>query len=560
MPALLARFAPRSERDPDLEAATASLAMNPVTGAFADPSHESAFAAQFFRKAYPAHVVLLTFCLASFTFIALTWPTELRVFTATVALLTALGLLGRALLHRMADTVGAQRMGSWTWTAIFISGCVTDIAGCIFARAAACTTLQDFLYPTMTLAIALTNGSHGMGFAHKFTLTAFPLVFSLVKLTVCYGERALALAFCEIGALGAGSAAAHMAELYLRYLYAEEERLEEEKRRLEVRNEQLQAEKERLLYDMQRRGHPIDDDNRSAIRRGLQGTHPSEAGGPAPSDSPPPSLPPGAPSSTAGESSIAPPPVSDAGSMSDMSEVEEAVTDLMGDEEVVLELQSSGCSAARAQGALQLELRGVLELQSSPPAGSEGGGESDGAKPPASLGAVPRAENVADVAVVHQPRVIAHRVQEAIDSTPQGQGGKRQRQGPHLQVGPRVGVLVGLPVRPPVKPSCGPLPESLDHGQGNRTPRQQALHVARQSLQVTRTDLEIFQVVRALSLALGSVRTESGTVKAVHAVLLQMNRPEMSEKEAYTSTGASMSNFKKWRRRIQHAELNLPPP
>ena len=119
---------------------------------------------------------------------------------------------------------------------------------------------------------------------------------------------------------------------------------------------------------------------------------------------------------------------------------------------------------------------------------------------------------------------------------------------------------VGLPVRPPVNPSCGPLPESLDHGQGNRTPRQQALHVARQSLQVTRTDLEIFQVVRALSLALGSVRTESGTVKAVHAVLLQMNRPEMSEKEAYTSTGASMSNFKKWRRRIQHAELDLPPP
>ncbi len=44
MPALLARSAPRSERDPDLEAATASLAMNPVTGAFADPSHESAFA------------------------------------------------------------------------------------------------------------------------------------------------------------------------------------------------------------------------------------------------------------------------------------------------------------------------------------------------------------------------------------------------------------------------------------------------------------------------------------------------------------------------------------
>ena len=85
--------------------------------------------------------------------------------------------------------------------------------------------------------------------------------------------------------------------------------------------EQLQAEKERLLYDMQRRGRPLDDDDdRSAIRRGLQAgrsqpyppslgdtgpdtdpdadpdADPSEAGGPAPSDSLP-TLPPGPPSS-----------------------------------------------------------------------------------------------------------------------------------------------------------------------------------------------------------------------------------------------------------------------
>ena len=73
--------------------------------------------------------------------------------------------------------------------------------------------------------------------------------------------------------------------------------------------EQLQAEKERLLYDMQRRGRPLDDDDdRSAVRRGLQAarsqpcpdTDPdadaSEAGGPAPSDSLP-TLPPGPPSS-----------------------------------------------------------------------------------------------------------------------------------------------------------------------------------------------------------------------------------------------------------------------
>ena len=92
------------------------------------------------------------------------------------------------------------------------------------------------------------------------------------------------------------------------------------------------------------------------------------------------------------------------------------------------------------------------------------------------------------------------------------------------------------------------------------TPRQQALQVARQSLQITRTDVDIFKVIRTLCLALGSTRTESGTVKAVHAVLLQLDRPGMSEKEAYTSTGASMSTFKKWQRRVRYAQLDLPPP
>jgi len=39
-----------------------------------------------------------------------------------------------------------------------------------------------------------------------------------------------------------------------------------------------------------------------------------------------------------------------------------------------------------------------------------------------------------------------------------------------------------------------------------------------------------------------------------------MARPGMSEKEAYRATGASMSNFKKWRKRVQYAQLDLPPP
>ena len=84
--------------------------------------------------------------------------------------------------------------------------------------------------------------------------------------------------------------------------------------------------------------------------------------------------------------------------------------------------------------------------------------------------------------------------------------------------------------------------------------------MARQSLQIAHTEVEIFQVVRDLSLALGPVLTESGTVKAVHAVLLQLDRPGMAEREAAALTGASLSNFKKWRRRVQHAQLDLPAP
>ena len=80
-----------------------------------------------------------------------------------------------------------------------------------------------------------------------------------------------------------------------------EERLDEGTRRLEERIEQLRAEKERLLYDLQLRGRPLDDgDDRSAIRRGLQ------AGSKfTPLYSPPPSLPPGPPSSEASWPSMA---------------------------------------------------------------------------------------------------------------------------------------------------------------------------------------------------------------------------------------------------------------
>ena len=149
----------------------------------------------------------------------------------------------------------------------------------------------------------------------------------------------------------------------------------------------------------------------------------------------------------------------------------------------------------------------------------------------------PAQANPDNVAVV-QPREIAHRLQEAVDSRPAE---------PHLPVGP------------PVGPSYCQPPGSLDHGQDSRRFRMQALHVARQSLRTTRTDEEIFKVIRNLSLALGSTRTESGTIKAVHAALLNLDQP-MAERDAAALTGASLSNFKKWRKRVQHAQLGLPPP
>jgi len=60
---LLTRAVPRSEHDADLEAAAANLTMgmHRVTGAFEDPSHESAFAAQLFRQAYLVHILLMGF-------------------------------------------------------------------------------------------------------------------------------------------------------------------------------------------------------------------------------------------------------------------------------------------------------------------------------------------------------------------------------------------------------------------------------------------------------------------------------------------------------------------
>ena len=106
----------RSEHEPDLTAAAAAapvpLAMHPVTGAFADPTHESAFAAQFFRVAFPCHGKI-ALDLSVFTWAMLfSRPEKMRTLWSMVALISAFFMLGRVLIHSIVDSVRGQRIGS----------------------------------------------------------------------------------------------------------------------------------------------------------------------------------------------------------------------------------------------------------------------------------------------------------------------------------------------------------------------------------------------------------------------------------------------------------------
>jgi hypothetical protein len=101
------------------------------------------------------------------------------------------------------------------------------------------------------------------------------------------------------------------------------------------------------------------------------------------------------------------------------------------------------------------------------------------------------------------------------------------------------------------------------HGEVKLTPKQ-ALHLARHRIwlatafgsppQTAQTDAKVYEVVRKLAVALGSSRPEAGTIKALHAVLIQLLWPGTSNMEACTFTNASMSNFARWRRRVAKAE------
>ena len=331
MTELVPRDGPRSEYDPDIEAPAMSgvatpIAMHPVTGAFADPTHERAFAAHFFRLCFGGHVVSMALLVFTPAWAAIsgTIPTDstnLLPF-AFFVLVALLGLISRVRIHQWDDTVRAQRMGARIWTALMALNMAGDFLGLIFSKPATCedvALISASIYSGLWMVwLVLLTGSHGMGFTHKFGLTCGLTLEPFLFMSAC------GLGFAPYPALAGANIAvfgmAHLAEMHVRHSYANTQRLEvqmnaeaEESRRLEERNEQLRAEKERLMYDMQRRGNPLDDvDARTAIRRGLlaarscHSSHTSSTGCPGPSGSLPASLPPGPPSSDSGGSVVAP--------------------------------------------------------------------------------------------------------------------------------------------------------------------------------------------------------------------------------------------------------------
>ena len=471
-PKLVAAVAAASP-NPNLETAvhpTAAASMHRVTGTFADPTHESNFAAQLFRMAYPTHVLLMVLVLAVFAWNALVQP-DMRTYWAVLVLCVAVpGLACRMLLHRTGrqDPVRSQRMGSWAWTLLTALGFAIHTVGYLVAPAAKCAAFRQakYMVPFMMLLTIMITGTHGVSSACKFALMAIFLTNFIVGIATCHDPELDPWFICTMGILVLGSAATHTAELYLRRSYADkvQAKMQEatRERQLEERNEQLQAEKERLLYDMQRRGRPLDDDvdDRSAIRRGLLAgssqrefkwtlyppTDPSKAGGPTPSDSPPPSLPLGPPSSS--DESVASP------------------SSLVG----------------VGRGFADVPTRGETELAAARLADIATTWRAD------------EAEHDACMVQVENPA--------ACGSTP-----------PHTM----------------------PTPE-------------QALEEACHCIQSAHTNTDwAHEVARTLAIALGAKRAELGTVKALHAVLLQVMWPTMENAEVCTATGASMSTFCKWR-------------
>ena len=142
-PAFHLHDAPRSEHDPFLGAAEAGIAMHPFTGAFADPSHQSAFAAQLFRGALPFHILLMILVLAVVMFMELNVVPALRPLWGTIALCSIFFMICRVLLHFMQDAVRGQRLGSWTWTIALAMCIIADSSATVVDQDSTCAPTQQ---------------------------------------------------------------------------------------------------------------------------------------------------------------------------------------------------------------------------------------------------------------------------------------------------------------------------------------------------------------------------------------------------------------------------------
>jgi len=461
----------------------------------------------------------------------------------------------------------------------------------------------------------------------------------LIETALCV-EEAPAVAFAPVG-LVLMAIVMQMAELALRHNYAKQRRLEEkleerleekldvdelrvkplleDKQRLEESMEQLQAEKERLFYDMQNvaaRGGPLDNDNdRSVIRRGLQA---------GPTGTPPPSLPPGAPSSTAGSSTDAPLAWEEAvrqwhenaantafkaenaarsasvqAAIGTLAQTErQSRTEGAGDENNAMALSAHiTLSAAEASSLcrdlpeLAAELVAAeVQSQAGQKEAAVAAEAADSAKsavrdmsraPLSELGTAPLTWDETNRRWITQSPEVSWR-SEATDATPglesseslelslpgQGQVGlaeleemaelANEKVVAELQsiLSPTQGMPVGSPAQGLHAMGvqyCEAVPPPQVNGTNKLTPKQ-ALHMARHKIQFADTDAKVYEVVRALAMSLGASRPEAGTIRALHAVLIQLAWPGTSNMEACTFTDASMSNFARWRRRVAKAE------
>ena len=506
--------------------------VHPITGTFAESDTAAAFRSKVFRFMLPMHVVALAALVAT----GVVFESDSVVGGALTMslLLTSIGVLGistRIAVHRWEDQDQGQRYGAFGWTTCVVSGCVAECIAYVpglHLSSVMCEASSMYASPLVPALFAIITASHGMEFWHTLSLTSL----ALFKQTFVHIMCGMSPQTCNL-VLVAVCAAGHFVQLHARHAFLwqsehlqtrlggmrqlneaqrrlEESWLLEEKRQLEERNEQLRAEKERLMYDVQRRGRPLDeDDDRSAIRRGLQAgpNHPCPSTGDTsssglsgvkpPSESPPPSLPPGPPSSTSSGSTA--PPLT----WAKPTALPPTRAELDAQHHVEQDVAHVMLSCARGQTnhhcqSAEAACSGVVAVANFP-----------------SAAPIPRAT----LTRTCTSSVAAAASHELTDSLGCSQSNTDYR----------------------MASNAVPTPE-------------QALLIARRSILVAQDPIHVQRVVRTLGVALGAIHMEAGTIRALHAVLQQLASPGMNNEEAFRSTGASRSNFIKWRRRVQDVQ------